>query len=131
MLSPILAVSDIDASVEFYVQKLGFSKNWSIPDDSGKTDFASVQLGDAEILLGVLEGYVEPQDLGKRGIGIQIYIELSQGLKVDDIYHKAKTGGANIIKDIADRDWGERVFTVKDIDGYHLMIAQRIKKEDS
>jgi uncharacterized glyoxalase superfamily protein PhnB len=131
MLSPILAVADIDASVEFYVQKLGFSKNWSIPDATGKTDFASVQLGDAEILLGVLEGYVEPEDLGKRGIGVQIYIELSQDLKVDDIYDKAKNGGANIIKDIADCDWGERVFTVKDIDGYHLMIAQRIKKENS
>lgn len=131
MLSPILAVADIDASIEFYVQKLGFSKNWSIPSANGKTDFASVQLGDAEILLGILEGFVEPQDLGKRGIGVQIYIQLSQGLKVDDVYSLAKTGGANIIKDIADRDWGERVFTVKDIDGYYLMLAQQMKKENS
>ncbi len=129
MLSPILAVADIDASIEFYVQKLGFSKNWSIPNANGKTDFASVKFADAEILLGVLEGFVEPDDVQKRGIGVQLYIEVPQD--IDSIYNQAKAGGANITRDIADRDWGERTFSVKDIDGYHLLFAQRMKKADS
>lgn len=127
MLSPILAVTDIDASIDFYVQKLGFSKNWALPNASGKTDFANVKFADMEILLGVLEGFVAPEDVDKRGIGVQIYIEVPPEIGINNIYNLAKTGSANITREIEDRDWGERAFSVKDIDGYHLLFAQRIK----
>jgi uncharacterized glyoxalase superfamily protein PhnB len=32
---------------------------------------------------------------------------------------------AHITKPIETRDWGERAFNVKDIDGYDLMFAQQ------
>lgn len=31
MLSPILALVDVDASIAFYTQKLGFTHNWNMP----------------------------------------------------------------------------------------------------
>jgi uncharacterized glyoxalase superfamily protein PhnB len=132
MLSPILACIDVDASIAYYTQKLGFEHAWSMPpNESGKTDFACVKLDDAEILLGVVEGFVLPEDLDKRGIGIQIYIDLPASLDIDTLYTQAKVAGAIITREIADRDWGERTFNVKDADGYSLMLAQRIQKPAS
>ena len=37
MLSVILSVNDIDASVKFYVEALGFAHDWSMQDDDGAT----------------------------------------------------------------------------------------------
>ncbi len=129
MLSPILAVKDIEASIEFYTQKLGFKHEWSMPPGAnGKTDFACVGFDGSEILLGTLEGYVAAGDEAKRGIGIQLYIELSSGIDIDSLYNQAKTSGVAITREIADRDWGERAFTFKDPDGYNYMLAKRIAK---
>jgi uncharacterized glyoxalase superfamily protein PhnB len=126
MLSPILACTDISQAIDYYTQKLSFELAWRMPPNvKGQTEFACVKLGDAEILLGVTEGFVEANDLDKRGIGIQIYINLPDDLKVDDIYSHAQAQGASITREIATRDWGERAFNVRDLDGYNLMIAQR------
>jgi uncharacterized glyoxalase superfamily protein PhnB len=129
MLSPILACVDVDASIAYYTRKLGFEHTWSMPpNENGKTEFACVKLGDAEILLGVVEGFVAPEDLTKRGTGIQLYIALPTSLNIDTLYTQAKVASATITREIEDRDWGERTFNVKDADGYNLMLAQRTDK---
>ncbi|MBZ0294873.1 MAG: hypothetical protein K8L99_20090 [Anaerolineae bacterium] len=130
MLSPILACLDVSKSIEYYTQKLTFELAWSMPpNEEGKTEFACVRLGEAEILLGVTEGFVNAEDMDKRGIGIQIYINLPESLKIDELYTHAQTQGAIITRAIQTRDWGERAFTVNDLDGYNLMIAQQAPKD--
>lgn len=127
MLSPILACSDVTTSIAYYTEKLGFELAWQMPPNSrGETDFACVRLGDAEILLGITEGFVQPEDLSKRGIGIQIYITLPETLDIDSLYAAIKARGGRITREIETRDWGERAFNVRDVDGYHLMIAQQV-----
>jgi uncharacterized glyoxalase superfamily protein PhnB len=129
MLSPILACRDVDSSIAFYTEKLGFEHAWSMPPGvDGKTDFACVRYAGAEILLGVIEGFVDQADVDKRGTGIQIYIEVPNNPGIDALYAKAKVGGINITDAIRDRDWGERTFSFKDPDGYHYLIAERIAK---
>lgn len=129
MLSPILACVDVARAIDYYTQKLSFSVAFSLPSSTtGEPEFACVTLGDAEILLGVTEGFVDPADLDKRGIGIQIYVTLPDSVSIDDIYARAQEQGASITKAIATRDWGERSFNVRDLDGYNLMIAQQPKK---
>ena len=129
MLSPILSVHDIDASIDFYVKALGFAHGWSMPGDDGKTGFASVKLGEAEILLGTID-FVAPEDRGRLGIGIQLYLEVPADKVIDTLYQSAVDAGANITRPIEDRDWGDRAFNVKDLDGYHLMLAQRPPTDD-
>ncbi len=129
MLSPILACADVSASIRYYTQKLGFELAWEMPaNERGEIEFACVRLGTAEILLGVTAGYVAPEDLDKRGIGIQLYINLPDTLRIDDLYTAAKANGAVITREIETRGWGERAFNASDLDGYKLMIAQRVKQ---
>lgn len=128
MLSPILACSDVSDAIAYYTQKLGFELAWRMPPgESGKVEFACVKLAEAEILLGITTGFVEPEDLNRRGIGVQIYIRLPDDLSVDEIYARAQAQGAAITREIQTRDWGERAFTVNDLDGYNLMIAQQVR----
>jgi uncharacterized glyoxalase superfamily protein PhnB len=128
MLSPILACSNVNAAITYYTEKLGFELAWRMPPNSrGETDFACVKLGDAEILLGITEGFVQPADLSRRGIGVQIYVSLPETINIDALYDALKAQGARVTREIETRDWGERAFNVRDLDGYHLMIAQSVK----
>jgi uncharacterized glyoxalase superfamily protein PhnB len=131
MLSPILAVSDIDASIRFYVDILGFTENWKMQDNSQRTNFACVRMGDAEILLGMIEGFVDPADLTKRGIGVQLYVEVPENIAIDTLYDRARLNSTSIIREIENRNWGERAFVVRDLDGYQLMLAQRVTAVDA
>jgi PhnB protein len=124
MLTPILAVADIEASIAFYTRALGFEYGYSMADENGNTSLASVQLGDSEILFGVLETLVAPEFHGVRGIGVQIYIELPDDIDIDALYQQALAYGATITEEITDRAWGDRSFTLTDPDGYNLMLAQ-------
>lgn len=126
MISPILSVADIEASITFYTEKLGFTHEWSMTDENNKPTFSCVKLGDAEVMLGVLEGFVEEADRDRLGKGVQLFIRLPQEIDVDALYTQAKTSGATITRDIETRDWGERTFSVKDLDGYHFMISKPI-----
>jgi uncharacterized glyoxalase superfamily protein PhnB len=132
MLSPIIACSDVDLSVAFYTQKLGFEHVWSMPPGAnGKTEFACVRFAGAEVLLGVNEGFVSPDDLDKRGTGIQLYIKVSPDPGIESLYSKAKNADVQITSELQDRDWGERTFSFKDPDGYHYMMAERIAKSEA
>jgi uncharacterized glyoxalase superfamily protein PhnB len=51
-------------------------------------------------------------------------------LDINAVYDHAVSQGAHITKEIQTRDWGERTFNVKDVDGYNLMIAQQVKPDD-
>jgi uncharacterized glyoxalase superfamily protein PhnB len=131
MLQPILACEDVDRAISFYTERLGFERTFTMPGDDGKTSFAGVRLGDAEILLGVVEGFVAPEDIGKRGIGVQIHVEVPPEISIDTLYERAKSGGATITREIETREWGERSFNVRDADGYNLMLAQAAPKSES
>jgi uncharacterized glyoxalase superfamily protein PhnB len=131
MLSPILSVQDIEASIAFYTTKLGFEHAWSMPPGAdGKTDFACVRFAGAEVLLGTM-AFVATGDEDKRGTGIQLYFEVSPDMNISTIYQQARDSGVNITRELEDRDWGERTFNFKDLDGYRYMMAQRIPKAEA
>lgn len=129
MLSPILAVRDIDASVEFYVRAFGFHHNWTLPGSTGQTDFASVQIGKTEVFFGLVDGLDAPDAKTRRGAGILLFIDLDKaaGLDIDFVYARAQAAGAQITRPLTDQEWGERTFHCRDLDGYTMMFAQRVR----
>jgi uncharacterized glyoxalase superfamily protein PhnB len=127
MLAPILACADVDTAIAYYTDTLGFTLQWSMPDAAGKSEFASVQLADSEILLGVVEGFVESEDMAKRGIGVQLYITLPADFDIDELYQHAVAYNAIITRPLEDRAWGVRSFNVSDGDGYRLMIGKPLR----
>jgi uncharacterized glyoxalase superfamily protein PhnB len=126
MLSPILSVKSVADSFRFYVDVLGFAEGFQMKDESGIVNFAMVKLGKIEIMLGVMEGFVNSEDRNRVGLGIQLHIALPDDVDIDALYQRALAASANITRQIENREWGERAFNLKDPDGYHFMFTKPI-----
>ncbi len=125
MISPMLSVKDVDASVEFYVQKLGASLGGKLPGPGGKTMLADVYLTDQQIMLmRETPGLVEP---GPRGLGVTMHVFLTDDVDIDSLYVDLKARGVHIAQEIRNQYWGERTFGIKDLDGYALEFARQVR----
>ena len=94
-LTPNLIVADVDRSVAFYRDVLGFTVGMKVPDDSPLV-FAGMQCGDVEIFLNSAEAaYAEYPSFKDRPIGGT----LTQFIHVTGIraMHDALAGKVNIV----------------------------------
>ncbi len=110
-----LFVPDVEASVRFYTEKLGFElmrlERGSI-DGRERATFAVVGLERAALLIAhkSLEGGLALPPGG--AIHIRIVVD-----DVDAVYRRAKDRGVVISGDIADRPYGLRDFIIRDPNG--------------
>jgi uncharacterized glyoxalase superfamily protein PhnB len=123
MIVPILAVRDIDASVNFFVEKLGFSHDFSMQGPDGKNSFASVRLGTQVVIMLTLDPEFE-----KYGEGLDLVIYPPDDKDFDAFYADVQARGATIAEPLQDQYWGDRTFVLHDLNGYRLTFAQAVKK---
>jgi len=110
---PVLQVADVQASVAYYTDTLGFISHgaWGDPPD-----FSIVQRGDVSIAL----------DRARDG-GVPLnqywaaYIYVSD---VDALCAELKAKGAEIAREIEDTDYGCRDFDIRDRDGHLIAFGQ-------
>jgi len=100
---PILNVSDFEASVKYYLGKLGFRKAW---EWGSPPTFGCVTRDKIEIFF-CLRGQGQP------GTWHSIFVN-----DVDALYEELKQRGAKIVMPIRDEPWGVREFHVEDPDGH-------------
>lgn len=124
MLWPTLTVQDVDASISFYRDKLGFASDFSLQDTNGKTFLGSVEVGDTVIMFESSDPN-EP-DSANRGTpcGINLTICFPRSHDLDALCTELRREGVPIVCDIGDRPWGNRDFTIRDPDGYQLILAR-------
>ncbi len=122
-IAPELFVRDIDASLRFYVEQLGFR---TVRRESS---FAVVVLGDAHLLLATPDEAVPAMESwlasGPRGVGLNIRIMVDA---VDALYQLASDRGATVVREIDDRVYGLRDFIIADPDGFLLRFASPIER---
>lgn len=124
MISPVLWVQDVDASLAFYVEKLGFENGGTFTGPDGKNVFGSVLWQKQMVMLDATNP-MTTEDRDRRGIGVVFHIEMPD---VDKFYAEVKAKGVAITEEIKDQFWGDRTFAIKDPDGYYLMFYTTIKK---
>ena len=107
-VTPILMVRDLAASLEFYVDKLGFTKDWDWGDPPG---FASVSRG--KVCLFLSQG-----SQGQAGMWLSIFVD-----DVDGLYEVYRGRGVTIRQPPTDFEWGMREMNVEDPDGHRLRIG--------
>ncbi len=122
-IAPELFVRDMEASIRFYVERLGFR---TVRQESG---FAVVSLGEAHVLLATPDEAAPAMAswlaTGPRGIGLNIRIMVDA---VDALYQRAADRGATVIQEIDDRAYGLRDFIIADPDGFLLRFASPIER---
>lgn len=125
MIMPILAVSDLPRSIKFYTETLGFQHTFSMPGPDGVDSFAIVVFSPT-VSFGL---GVEPQYAGQ-GAGVDLMVYVPESSDLDAYYASVKAKGANIMQEIKDEFWGDRLFVLTDPDGYKLSICKTVKQVD-
>jgi hypothetical protein len=109
---PILNVKNFAASADYYVNKLGFEKEW---DWGSPANFGCVGRGDAQIFL--CEG-----GQGQSGMWMSIFLE-----DVDALHEEYRKSGAMILEPPKNYPWGSREMLVEDLDGHRLRMTGESK----
>jgi uncharacterized glyoxalase superfamily protein PhnB len=118
-LEPSLTVDDVERSVAFYADVLGFivAERWT---EGGKLLGANLKAGLCEIGLSQ-DDWAKGRDRQK-GIGVRIWCRTAQD--IDALAARIKAAGGRLTDEPANQSWGVRSLGVDDPDGYHLSIYQ-------
>ena len=117
-LSASLTVKDVRASLEWYRNVMGFTLDQKHERD-GKLLAVSLKAGNVRILLGQDDG-AKGWDRAK-GEGISLMITTAQD--IDEHAKGIKQRGGTLDSEPADTPWGQRMFRLRDPDGFRLTIA--------
>lgn len=107
-VTPVLCVNDLAASIDYYVDVLGFHLDWS--DDRGSS-FASVSRNDCHLFLAVGD-QGHPGSWAWVGVG-----------DVDLLHEELLAKGARVRHPPANYPWGSRELHVEDLDGNVLRLG--------
>lgn len=112
-LHPLLRVSDIQAAIDFYTGKLGFTLGFTWGDP---LEMAGVNLGEVSI------------HLARRGDGVE-----SQGGSVyfivgdaDELHSFHQANGVEVVCPPGDRPYELRDYSIRDLDGNDLSFGHRL-----
>ena len=122
-LTPNLVVANVERSLAFYVDTLGFERGLTVPEQSPLV-FASVTNGPIEIFFNDAATAVKeyPRFDGKPiGATGTLFIEVEG---VDALHDRLKPS-VNVVMPIVTKFYGMREFAIEDPDGYVITFAER------
>ena len=123
-LTPNLIVANVERSLAFYEDVLGFTRGMTVPEQSPFV-FAMVTSGPVEIFFNDRSTVAKegPQFAGKAiGGGNTMFIEID----AVDALHDAIKDRAKVVMPLVTQWYGMREFAIEDPDGYMIIFAQPV-----
>jgi uncharacterized glyoxalase superfamily protein PhnB len=117
--SPSLTVNDLDKSLKWYRDVLGFEIEETWPDDSGKVMGVSLRAGKVSFMIGQ-DDWKKGRER-KKGEGFRMFCMTTKN--VDALADRIKAKGGRLDHEPTDQPWGVRDFSVTDPDGFKITIA--------
>jgi uncharacterized glyoxalase superfamily protein PhnB len=114
-INPILAVHDVEVSIAYYMEKLGFTRCWGWEEPP---TFGGVSRDSIEI-------FFCKDCQGTPGTWMSIWVD-----DVDALYEELKSRGADIRQPPTNFPWGVREMNVSDPDGHHLRFSMATDQSD-
>ena len=115
-----LTCKDLDASIRFYRDAIGFAVEQSFTHE-GKVVAAVIGAGDCRIVLNQDDGQLGWDRI--KGQGFYLQINVPSVADVDATADRIKATGAALLNEPADRPWGARMFQFLDLDGFKLGVS--------
>ena len=117
---PAMRYRDAAAAIDWLCKAFGFEKHLVVPGENGTVAHAQLAFGNGMIMLGSARAdefgqWVKPpQEVG--GAGTQsAYVIVDDA----DAHHaRAKAAGAEIVMEVADQDYGGRLYACRDPEGH-------------
>ena len=117
-IEPILTVTDIERSVRFYTEVLGFVVDEKFNSESGTLQGVMLKAGVCRLGLSQ-DDWAKGRDR-QRGVGVRVWCTTVQD--IDAFAQRVKADGYKLTQEPADQPWGGRSFALDDPDGFHLTI---------
>jgi len=122
-LVPNLAVADVNKTVDYYTQKLGFELVMSVPT-TGELVWAMVRSGEVIINFqgetSLKEEYAQLHS-HKIGGALTLYVQVEG---IHDLHKSVKSHGVSIAKELNNTFYGATEFAIVDCNGYVLTFAE-------
>ena len=123
MITPVLYVKDLEASLVFYADKMGFKPiGDSMPGPDGKPAFSAVRRDDSEVWL---QRIPERTDAAPN---FELHIRLTADADIQAIYDQMCSRGVSLYMPLKEEFWGEMTFGVTDLDGFRWRFAKQIRE---
>ena len=112
----VLAVHDLAGSTAYFVDVLGFSKDWNDADN-----WQALVRGKVRVMLGRCPDALPPSQLGDHN-----YFGFFASDDVNALHAEFEAKGALILSGPADKPWGWRELAVATPEGHRMMFAQAL-----
>lgn len=118
-LSPALTVNDLQRSIRFYTDGLGFEIVQRHERD-GTLQYVAMQAGEGRLGIGQ-DDFAKGRDRAK-GVGMRIWITITQDINA--LADRAKAAGITLDDGPQITPWGSSAFSVTDPDGFKISIEK-------
>jgi uncharacterized glyoxalase superfamily protein PhnB len=117
--SPSFTVNDLQKSIAFYRDVLGFTEKERWERDGA--------LRGMELAAGSVSVFLAQDDWQKghdrvKGLGFRVYCETAQD--IDALARRVQERGGTLAEELKDQPWGGRDFAVVDPDGFRITISR-------
>ena len=112
-MQPGLPVPDVQAAVDYYTNRLGFTLGFTWPEGAPPS-IAGVNFGDVQVFLE--QGVPNPA-------GISVYFVVGNA---DELCEAQRANGVEIVEEPDDRPYGLRDYLARDLNGYRLSFGHYI-----
>jgi uncharacterized glyoxalase superfamily protein PhnB len=117
-LMPSLTVNDLERSIRFYTEGLGFKVSEEMKEE-GKVTGVMLEAGSAHVGLSQ-DDFSKGRDRVK-GVGMRLYFETEQN--IETLGRQAKAAGVKLDHGPGPLPWGPVAITATDPDGFKVTIA--------
>ncbi len=130
-VTPHLAVTDLERSIAFYRDFLGFETSFLQHARDESPFFAILRNGTVELMLCNWEYSASPPPFDGQAAGggnLVIYLDVNDATSY---WQRSRTLGTQVVKAMIDTDWGTREFWLRDPDGWIVAISQTLGTSDA
>ena len=122
-LTPNLMVNDVEETVEYYTDILGFTLLMTVPE-TGKLDWAMVKRNNVVLMFQTQKSLSSelPRMAGEKpGGGLTFYIKVD---RITEIHEELFNNEVEIISDLESTFYNTIEFSVVDVNGYVLTFSE-------
>ncbi|MEP6703948.1 MAG: VOC family protein [Acidobacteriota bacterium] len=116
----VLAVKDLNVETQYYIDKLGFERDFTAPG------WEFLSFGAFKVMLGECSDEMTAEATGNHSWFAHALVE-----NVDEVYKELIDRGAKILSPIANQHWGIRDFSVVTPDGHRILYGQLIAERSN
>jgi PhnB protein len=124
-LTPYLIVDDGAAAIDFYCSALGASERMRMDAPGGRIGHAELSIGDSIIMLADEApemGVRSPRTVGGTPVTLHLYVE-----NVDETFDRATKAGAQSLRPVEDRFYGDRSGQFEDPFGHRWDVSSHVE----